>query len=267
VHNGNRTDWATDGPDHDDADERGTLLRVLRRLGWSHRDAVGLLVGAFAAVMILANMLFMQPGPHPAPMVKSGIGTGGTVAVREIRVASIPQARQTQQLHAGDSQANAPPSPVARPLAAVITDIQRELARRGFYGGTVDGRYGPKTDTAIRDFEQAAGLKPSAQPSEVLLRLIAQSPLRARPPVEPKPAPLLRPDPIADLLSPSKRVVAVQRALTEFGYGQINPTGIVDAATQVAIEEFERQRKLPITGQMSARVARELAAVTGRPLE
>ena len=49
--------------------------------------------------------------------------------------------------------------------------------------------------------------------------------------------------------------------------GQIKPTGIVDAETQAAIERFERERKLPVTGQPSDRVARELAAVTGRTLE
>ena len=36
---------------------------------------------------------------------------------------------------------------------------------------------------------------------------------------------------------------------------------------QAAIEKFERERKLPITGLASDRVVRELAAMTGRPLE
>ena len=66
---------------------------------------------------------------------------------------------------------------------------------------------------------------------------------------------------------PSKRVIALQRALAEYGYGQIKPSGIVDSETQRAIERFERERKLPITGQASDRVVRELAAMTGRPLE
>jgi peptidoglycan hydrolase-like protein with peptidoglycan-binding domain len=62
-------------------------------------------------------------------------------------------------------------------------------------------------------------------------------------------------------------VIALQRALAEYGYGQIKPSGIVDPDTQAAIEKFERERKLPITGQPSDRVVRELAAMTGRPLE
>ena len=48
--------------------------------------------------------------------------------------------------------------------------------------------------------------------------------------------------------------------------GQIRG-GIIDAETAAAIEKFERERKLPITGQASDRVVRELAAMTGRPLE
>jgi hypothetical protein len=253
---------AADVPGDDEFAECDSRRRLLRTLGWSHRDAVGFLVGVFAAIMILINMLFLQSGPHPAPIVKTGVGA--TVVVREVRVAGVPKSQPARLRHIVE---DALPAPAARPAAAILGDIQRELARRGFYDGAIDGRYGPKTDAAIRDFEQAAGLKPSAQPGEALLRMIASSPVKTRQPAARTLPPPARPDPIAEMLTPSKRVVAVQRALTEFGYGQISPTGLVDADTQAAIAKFERQRKLPITGQMSDRVARELAAVTGRPLE
>jgi len=62
-------------------------------------------------------------------------------------------------------------------------------------------------------------------------------------------------------------VTAVQRALSDFGYGQIKPTGVYDPETRAAIEKFERDRKLPVTGQINDRVVRDLAAMTGRPLE
>jgi hypothetical protein len=64
-----------------------------------------------------------------------------------------------------------------------------------------------------------------------------------------------------------RRVAAVQRALTEYGYGQLKPTGTVGSDTQAAIQKFERERKLPVTGQVSDRLVRELATVTGRPVE
>jgi hypothetical protein len=64
-----------------------------------------------------------------------------------------------------------------------------------------------------------------------------------------------------------RRVAAVQRALTEYGYGQLKPTGTVGSDTQAAIQKFERERKIPVTGQVSDRLVRELAAVIGRPVE
>lgn len=68
-------------------------------------------------------------------------------------------------------------------------------------------------------------------------------------------------------VSGSHRVAAVQRALTEYGYGQLKPTGVIGADTQAAILRFERTRKLPVTGQVSDRLVRELASTIGHPVE
>ncbi len=78
-----------------------------------------------------------------------------------------------------------------------------------------------------------------------------------------------RKDPIAELIapSPSKQMLAIQRALADFGYGQIKPTGVYDHDTKMAIEKFERDRNLPVDGQVSDRFVRALAAMTGRPIE
>jgi hypothetical protein len=74
-------------------------------------------------------------------------------------------------------------------------------------------------------------------------------------------------DPVADLINATRRVAAVQRTLTEYGYGQLKPTGTVGTDTQAAIRKFEQARRLPVTGQMSDRLVRELVAMTGRPIE
>ena len=65
----------------------------------------------------------------------------------------------------------------------------------------------------------------------------------------------------------ARRVAAVQRALTQYGYGQLKPTGAVGPETQAAIQKFERDRKLPVTGHVSDRVVKELTAVIGHPIE
>ena len=70
-----------------------------------------------------------------------------------------------------------------------------------------------------------------------------------------------------DAMSGSRRVAAVQRTLTEYGYGQLKPTGTVGSDTQAAIQKFERTRRLPVTGQMSDRLVRELTAMIGHPID
>ncbi len=74
-------------------------------------------------------------------------------------------------------------------------------------------------------------------------------------------------DPAAILGTGPRRVAAVQRALTEYGYGQLKPTGTAGSDTQAAIQKFERARKLPVTGQVSDRLVRELTAMIGHPID
>ena len=47
----------------------------------------------------------------------------------------------------------------------------------------------------------------------------------------------------------------------------MKPTGTVGSDTQAAIQKFERDRKIPVTGQMSDRLVRELTAMIGHPID
>ncbi|MGB8401135.1 peptidoglycan-binding domain-containing protein [Bradyrhizobium sp.] len=145
-----------------------------------------------------------------------------------------------------------------------------------------------------------AGPLPRPRPLEVATRPADPLPAEARP-VEPKPAE--RPaepksaDSLANLVKStttapppapanvarppapipsraettqaagSRRIAAVQRVLTEYGYGQLKPTGMIGADTQAAIQKFERDRRLPVTGQISDRLVRELSAMIGHPID
>ncbi|MCC8942123.1 peptidoglycan-binding protein, partial [Bradyrhizobium sp. Arg68] len=152
-------------------------------------------------------------------------------------------------------------------------------------------------EAAARPAEPAA-VEP---PKPVETRAVETRPVEPRQdarPVEPRPAESKPSDPMANLVTKStapaaaaapsnvirppapipsaatahqnaagKRIAAVQRALTQYGYGQLKPSGTIGADTQTAIAKFERARKLPVTGQMSDRLVHELAAMIGHSIE
>jgi Putative peptidoglycan binding domain len=110
-----------------------------------------------------------------------------------------------------------------------------------------------------------------SDPLANLVKSTTAAPLSSTPMAPPPPANVARPSapipPQPILSAAARRVAAVQRALTEYGYGQLKPTGTIGPDTQAAIGKFERERRLPVTGQMSDRLVRELAAVIGHPIE
>ena len=151
-----------------------------------------ILIGVGAVIgMVLVNQLFLQSGPHPAP------------------------------IFANRQPVMAPPTVLPRP---------RPVGYRA----------------------DAPAAPPPAAPYAAPVKASAKSTTN---------------DPIGELLLPSQRIVALQRALSDYGFGQIRPTGTYDPQTRSAIEAFERYRKLPVTGQISERMTRELAAMTRRTLE
>jgi hypothetical protein len=173
-----------------DDEERASLRARLVRILWRNpRDLIGIVAALGATAAILINALYLQPGPHPAP------------------------------IFAVKSRPVMPPEPT----------------------GSI--------------------MLPRPRPADLAKPEIPTRSVAA-------PTAPTRSDPIADLIAPSpRRIMAVQRALSEYGYGPIKPTGVLGADTKAGIEKFERERKLPITGQITERLIRELSAVTGRSLE
>ena len=222
----------------DEPAERGIVLRVLLH---NPKDMVAGLI-AFAAVSaIIANAIFLQKGHHPSPMFGSST------------VVAFPAPAQV-----------ANPLPKPRPLDAASSDTK--LDSRMLDSKPVNSANEPKPSLAAKPVEQRAAdpvgnlLKAPAPPASP-----ATTGAVARPPAAIPNA--TRTDPLGDLITNTRRVAAVQRALTEYGYGQLKPTGNVGSDTAAAIQRFERERKLPVTGQVSDRMVRELATVTGRAID
>ncbi len=93
--------------------------------------------------------------------------------------------------------------------------------------------------------------KPAAAPADPIGSLIRGGEASARPAE-------IRPDP---------RVMAVQKALTKLGYGPLKADGLLGSGTRQALERFERDNSLPITGGLGIRTTRQLASVSGTQIE
>jgi hypothetical protein len=211
-------------------DERGLAMRILLH---SPKDMLAGALAVAAIGAILTNALFLQAGRHPSPMF------GSVVTLQ-------------------------PPAP------AVVLPRPRpvELAARP----AEPSLFEPKP-IEIRSAEPKAAepkapeLKAAdAKASDPITSLVAKS---TAAPVTATPSNVMRPPapiPVAGSAG-ARRVAAVQRALTEYGYGQLKPTGAIGADTQAAILKFERERKIPVTGQMSDRLVRELTAMIGHPID
>jgi hypothetical protein len=209
--------------------ERGLVMRMLLH---SPKDMIAGVL-AFAAVSaIIANALFLQAGRHPSPMF------GTVVAVPAAALAPASPLPRPRPVEAARVMEPSPAEPKAvEPKSDFKSDLKSEFKSE------------PRAADPMTNLVKATAI-PQPAPSGV-----------ARPPA-PIPA-ASRNDPA----SSSRRVAAVQRTLTEYGYGQLKPTGTVGSETQAAIQKFERDRKIPVTGQMSDRLVRELAAMTGKAID
>ena len=201
---------------------------AMRILLHSPKDMLAGALAVAAIGAILINALFLQAGRHPSPMFGS--------------VVTMP-----------------PPS------AAVVLPRPRpvELAARS----AEPSLFEPKP-IEIRSAESKASEPKASDPKtgDPMTSLVAKS---TAAPVIATPANVMRPPapiPMAQNAG-ARRVAAVQRALTEYGYGQLKPTGAIGADTQAAITKFERDRKIPVTGQMSDRLVRELTAMIGHSID
>ena len=209
--------------------ERGRLLRILLH---SPKDMAAGLIAFAALSAIVANALFLQRGPHPAPMFGAVVSPPTVLIVPN----PLPRPRPAE----ADAMSLEPKATEPKLSESKLLD-PRPVEPRPAEQTVVD----PKVTDPLANLVKAT--TSVAPPANV-----------PRP-----PAPIPGPGPIAGF----RRVAAVQRALTEYGYGQLKPTGVVGSDTKDAIEKFERERKLPVSGQVSERLVRELAATIGRPIE
>lgn len=233
-------------PEKPAARPRFAWLRAFGRLVWRHPTAsLTLSLGSLALGSVYANLVLMQPGPHPAPLFSTR-----------------PQAA------------------VANARLTLLRDIQQGLVDRGYMSGATDGLMDRRTGDAIRDFESAQGLSVTGQPSEALLAQLTVAPRRRFEPgnaattggdggaqpqarataVEKAAAPAGAAGAAAD---PRAEVKKVQKALADLGYGPLQVDGRMGGQTAAAIRRFRADHGLPAGEGIDGRLVETLVAIGG----
>jgi peptidoglycan hydrolase-like protein with peptidoglycan-binding domain len=293
---------------------------------------------AFAVIFgfVAVNALFYQHGRHPAPILP----TRGTVAEtqqaavmpdedlvrqalqsspeREVTTykiergednpatASIPVPSHRPGVDAGPAIETASLSPETGVRALpepdpVLTAIQAELKRKGFYGGEVDGLMGPMSAAAISNWQKKAGLTIDGKPSDTVLESLKiggrPEPLvkRVDPPVtvptaapapsqkpaaerraDIRPKPAAAPEPsLRDLINATSDTVSaaapvvggdetvrrIQSGLANIAYADISVDGVAGEQTKNAIRAFEKHYRLPVTGEPNEAVLKKLQEI------
>lgn len=242
----------------------------MRLLTSSPRDVIAGMFASAAVVAIITNAIFMQAGQHPSPMF------GRSAASANVSVVTLPRSRPADprpDTKALDSALLEPSPTELKPSESKAADpkpVESRAAEPKHVDSKPDTRRPERTRTADADSSDPLGslVQRSTQPRAAAPAPAAASSIATGVPRPPAaiPAAASR-DPVGDMISSSRRIAAVQRALTEYGYGQLKPTGNVGSDTQAAIQRFERARRLPVTGQVSDRLVRELGLVTGRSID
>ena len=225
------------------AAERGLAVRILL---YSPKDMVAGLLAFAAVTAIITNALFLQAGPHPSPMF------GSVVVMPSPPSSSAPAALSVSPLPRPRPVEASPPEP--RPSEFRSSEAKPDLK--------AEARALEVRPPEVRPVES----RPSDSMTSLVKAATASMPATTSTVLRP-PAPI----PITHndgglAAGGSRRVAAVQRALTEFGYGQLRSSGIEGPDTKAALVKFERDRRLPVTAQISDRLIHELSAMTGRPI-
>ncbi len=237
---------------------------------WTFGDAAAALLGvvarnptlvggstAFLVALsfVSANALWYQPHAH----------SGAFFATRDfVRSDTVDPVEETTIRIERQDQIESPQVETKRVEGdATVKSVQKILGELKFYGGDIDGVYGPNTRLAIEAYQNKMGLAVTGAVDETLLDQLGTGSVTQLP----SPAP--RQIPTEEAAFPAaarpaerdERVANVQSGLREFGNESMQVDGLMGAKTKAAILEFQSLFGLPETGEADAAVLAKMKEI------
>ncbi len=223
-----------------------------------HRNLCGGAVLSIAVMSsIFVNAVWFQAGMHPSPL----FSTRTEILVKSLNnnpadVAVLKSAKKNK---------NAAASPTSKEL---LREVQTALSVRGYYSGKLDGVYGSRTRKAIASFQGDNSLK---QDGNATVRLLTQVLMSAS--ARPKEVPIPKTNEIASApvkvetvkvssteqaKNPDGLVARIQSGLRAYGYDDLKVDGKMGQQTATAIQRFQLDYGMKITGEPSDGVLKKL---------
>ena len=208
------------------------------------------------------NALALQSSRHPAPLFDT----------REVVLAPEPEAEASGEAYQPLPPARPGPQPAAEQASVVshgtVAHADTEPAPAPTVSTPKASARNPIAEMIRNGGQPVPVAAPPARPPQMAA------------PAAPASAPLRSAgrDPIADMIrmggpvpvppgnvgraDQGDIVLAGQRALARLGYS-LKVDGMMGSGTRQAIERFEQDRRLPVTGEFNARTVRELSGASG----
>ena len=211
----------------------------------------GAVVSALTIGFVITNALWFQPVKHPAPMFNTRVQEKPV----NHRTATKSAPVKVQKV-AADNESS----------AEVLREVQAALSVRGYYGGKVDGKYGSKTKSAIIAFQRDHSLN---QDGKASVRLLSQVLLSAS--ATPKEVPIPKRQVASAKEKPSAEpvktavarglVAQIQAGLKNYGYDELVVDGKAGRQTKTAIQRFQLDYGMKITGEPTEQVLQKLREI------
>ena len=208
---------------------------------------------------ICVNAIWYQPGKHPAPLF----------ATRTLDDQSSKPVSMIAKLNDGSKTRKVYSKKASKEASGeLLREVQTALSVRGYYGGKLDGLYGSKTKAAIEEFQRDHSLK---QDGKVSLRLLTQVLMSAS--SQPQAVPVPKSNQVVRNLTKTKKiklaadkpaeevdglVARIQAGLRAYGYDDLVVDGHMGQQTATAIQRFQLDYGMKITGEPSDLVLEKL---------
>lgn len=145
-----------------------------------------------------------------------------------------------------------------------VRKMQNALKNKGFYTGKVDGKFGPATKAAVKDYQRSIGLRADGKPGNKTLTALyeGQSKVNNTNTGTKKSDTTVKDSHTLYYGCTGSRVKALQKALKKAGMYKGTCDGIYGELTEKAVRKYQSKNGLQVDGKAGTKTLKSLKLTT-----